>query len=142
MSAKDATETDHILGARIAAVRKAKGLSQTALGTALGVTFQQIQKYEKGQNRMGAGRLQVAAKFLDVPVSMLFSDDTEAKEKTGAFEFLNLPGAVELLKAFAAIEDVQLRRDVLTIARTAAKMKAKTAVDEHNGRSRGSEVQV
>ena len=130
MSPKDVTGTDQIIGARIAELRKAKGLSQTALGTALGVSFQQVQKYEKGVNRVGAGRLQVIAKFLDVPVAILFSDDTVAKEQTGAFEFLSLPGAVELLKAFAAIEDAQLRREVLTLARTAARMRAQPALED------------
>ena len=130
MSPKDATGTDQIIGGRIAELRKAKGLSQTALGTALGVSFQQVQKYEKGVNRVGAGRLQVIAKFLDVPVAILFSDDTVAKEQTGAFEFLSLPGAVELLKAFAAIEDAQLRREVLTLARTAARMRAQPALED------------
>jgi transcriptional regulator with XRE-family HTH domain len=130
MSAKDATEIDQFLGARITALRKAKGLSQTALGTALGVTFQQVQKYEKGLNRVGAGRIQVIAKFFDVPVAMLFNDDTGADQQPSAFEFLNIPGAVELLKAFSAIEDVQLRRDVLTLARIAARMRAQLAVEK------------
>jgi transcriptional regulator with XRE-family HTH domain len=130
MSTRGATGTDQIVGARITALRKAKGLSQTALGTALGVTFQQVQKYEKGLNRVGAGRIQVIAKFFDVPVAMLFGDDKEANQQPIAFEFLNIPGAVELLKAFAAIEDVQLRRDVLTLARTVARMRAQPAVED------------
>ena len=129
MPPKDPTETDQILGARIAALRKAKGFSQSDLGEVLGVTFQQIQKYEKGMNRVSAVRLQVVAKFLNVPVAMLFSDDTETEEQTGAFEFLNLPGAVELLKAFVEIEDPQLRREVLALARTAARMRAQPSVE-------------
>jgi transcriptional regulator with XRE-family HTH domain len=128
MPPKDATGADQIVGARIAELRKAKGISQTAVGDAVGVSFQQIQKYERGLNRVGAGRLQVIAKFLEVPVAMLFSDGTETEEQTGAFEFLNLPGAVELLEAFVEIEDVQLRRDVLTLARTVARMRAQPAV--------------
>ncbi|CAO4145767.1 hypothetical protein DHODJN_09825 [Methylorubrum extorquens] len=54
---KRATEQDRIVGERIHVLRKSKGLSQTALGSAIGVTFQQIQKYENGLNRVGAGRL-------------------------------------------------------------------------------------
>jgi transcriptional regulator with XRE-family HTH domain len=123
MPPKDTTETDQILGARIASMRQAKGFSQTDLGTALGVSFQQVQKYEKGMNRVSAVRLQIVAKFLDVPVAMLFSDDTETEEQAGAFGFLNLPGAVELLKAFAEIEDQQLRREVLVVVRSAARMR-------------------
>ena len=85
MSPKDFTVIDHVVGTRIAALRKTRGLSQTALGEAVGVTFQQIQKYEMGMNRVGAGRLQLIAKFLDVPVSVLFSDDEETDEQVGAF---------------------------------------------------------
>ena len=125
MSPKDASDTDQIVGARITALRKARGISQTALGNAVGVTFQQIQKYEKGVNRVGAGRLQVIAKFLDVPVATIFGDDTEAEFRTSAFESLNLPGAAELLQAFEEIEDPQMRRDVLALARIAARMKAR-----------------
>ena len=54
---KRTTEQDRIVGERIGALRRAKGMSQTALGMAVGVTFQQVQKYEKGMNRVGAGRL-------------------------------------------------------------------------------------
>jgi transcriptional regulator with XRE-family HTH domain len=130
MSPKDATNIDQVVGARIATMRKAKGLSQTALGDFVGVTFQQIQKYEKRLNRVGAGRLQSIAKFLEIPVAMLFSDETEAETQVGAFDILNLPGAVELLEAFASIEGVQLRRDVLSLARTAARMRARPSAEE------------
>ena len=122
MPPKATTDIDQTVGARIAALRKAKGLSQTALGDAVGVTFQQIQKYEKGQNRVGAGRLLEIAKFLGVPVSILFSDDADTTEQTAAFSFLNLPGAIELLKAFTAIENIQLRRDVLALTRSVARV--------------------
>jgi transcriptional regulator with XRE-family HTH domain len=130
MSPKDATNIDQVVGARIATMRKAKGFSQTALGDFVGVTFQQIQKYEKGLNRVGAGRLQSIAKFLEIPVATLFSDETEAKTQAGAFDILNLPGAVELLEAFASIEGVQLRRNVLSLARTAARMRARPSAEE------------
>jgi transcriptional regulator with XRE-family HTH domain len=130
MSPKDATNIDQVVGARIATMRKAKGFSQTALGDFVGVTFQQIQKYEKGLNRVGAGRLQSIAKFLEIPVATLFSDETEAKTQAGSFDILNLPGAVELLEAFASIEGVQLRRNVLSLARTAARMRARPSAEE------------
>jgi len=119
---KAATELDLIVGARISALRKVRGLSQTALGEALGVTFQQIQKYEKGQNRIGAGRLQEVAKFFEVPVSSLFGDDAEALKQSDTFALLMLPGAVELLKAFVAIKNAELRRNVVAITNTAARI--------------------
>jgi transcriptional regulator with XRE-family HTH domain len=68
ISPKLATDADRTIGSLIASLRKAQGLSQTALGHALGVSFQQVQKYEKGRNRIGAGRLQAIADLLHVPV--------------------------------------------------------------------------
>lgn len=124
MPRASATETDRTVGARIISVRKAKGLSQSALGDAVGVTFQQIQKYENGQNRVTAGRLKDIAKFLKVPVESLLSGAFEDPELAIAFDLLGLPGAVGLLKAFSAIEDAQLRQDILALACTAARMSA------------------
>ena len=69
---KITTDGDRSIGSRIAAYRTAQRLNQTALGQALGVTFQQVQKYEKGRNRVGAARLQAIADFLGVSVSTFF----------------------------------------------------------------------
>ena len=124
MRPKDVTEGDMTVGARVAALRKARGVSQTVLSGALGVSFQQVGKYEQGHNRLSSSRLQEIAKFFDVPVSALFGDETETKGQISDFAPLNLLGAVELLKAFAAIENTQLRRDVLALARTAARISA------------------
>jgi transcriptional regulator with XRE-family HTH domain len=124
MNPKTATESDQTIGARITALRKAKGLSQTALGIAAGVTFQQIQKYETGINRVGAGRLQQIARCLEVPVSVLFEGSDDFPEKSEDFELLGMPGAVSLIKAFAEIDDAQLRLDVLALARSAARMSS------------------
>jgi transcriptional regulator with XRE-family HTH domain len=123
MSRKATTDIDHAVGLRITALRKAKGLSQTALGTAIGVTFQQVQKYEKGKNRVGAGRLREIAALLEVPISALFD---EGREEGGneTLAMLAVPGAIELLRAYAAIEDEQLRRDVLALVRTAVRLGA------------------
>ena len=70
--AKSTTSHDVEVGQRIRARRMAKGMSQTELGNLLGVTFQQVQKYEKGVNRVGAGRLVRVAESLDVSVSFFF----------------------------------------------------------------------
>ncbi|WP_082528797.1 helix-turn-helix transcriptional regulator [Methylobacterium sp. Leaf466] len=118
---KQTTDVDRLVGLRITALRKARGLSQTALGTAVGVTFQQVQKYEKGQNRVGAGRLREIARLLEVPVTAFFEDE-EGGSQNDAFGFLGTQGAIELLRAYALIEDDQLRRDVLALVRTASKM--------------------
>lgn len=127
MMPKQTTDVDRLVGLRITALRKARGLSQTALGTAVGVTFQQVQKYEKGQNRVGAGRLREIARLLEVPVSAFFEegDGAAAQEQTEVFGFLRAHGAVDLLRAFATIEDDQLRREVLAIVRSAARLGSK-----------------
>lgn len=121
---KRVTEADRLVGLRIAALRKARGLSQTALGLAVGVTFQQVQKYEKGQNRVGAGRLREIARLLEVPVSTFFedSDGPTGSEQTELLGFLHAKGAVELLRAYAEIEDDQVRREVLAIVRSTAQL--------------------
>ena len=127
MMPKQTTDVDRLVGLRITALRKARGLSQTALGTAVGVTFQQVQKYEKGQNRVCAGRLREIARLLEVPVSAFFDEDNAAggQEQAEVFGFLRAHGAVDLLRAFASIEDDQLRREVLAIVRSAARLDRK-----------------
>lgn len=123
MSNKSTTENDHNVGLRISTLRKAKGLSQTELGQHVGVTFQQVQKYESGVNRISSGRLQQIAQIFEVPISMLFGEG-EAEEHSDALSFLGVTGAVDLLRAYAAIENEQLRRDVLQLVRTAVKISA------------------
>lgn len=120
---KQTTDIDRLVGLRITALRKARGLSQTALGTAVGVTFQQVQKYEKGQNRVGAGRLREIAQLLEVPVSAFFEESAGANpQQEDVFGFLSAQGAIELLRAYALIADDQVRRDVLSIVRSAARI--------------------
>lgn len=84
---KRATEQDRIVGPRIAALRKARGLSQIALGRAVGVSFHQIQKYENGMNRVGASRLSDIARVLEVPVSTFFNSDDGGAEQEQAEVF-------------------------------------------------------
>ena len=130
MPPEDVFEGDQTVGARIAALRKARGLSQSTLGRAVGVSFQQVGKYEKGQNRLGSSRLQQIAEFFDVPVSTLFSDEVETTLEIRSFASLLLPGATDLLTAFAEIECAETRRDVLVIARTAARISANAATGD------------
>src|SRR3982750_2927483 len=75
VASKQANAIDVHVGLRIRVARLAAGMSQERLGHELGVTFQQVQKYEKGSNRVGASRLSHAAKILSVPVSFFFEDD-------------------------------------------------------------------
>lgn len=123
MMPKQTTDIDRLVGLRITALRKARGLSQTALGTAVGVTFQQVQKYEKGQNRVGAGRLREIAQLLEVPVSAFFEESAAVgPQQDDVFGFLNAQGAIELLRAYSMIADEQVRRDVLALVRSAARI--------------------
>jgi transcriptional regulator with XRE-family HTH domain len=78
------------------------GMSQEKLGDALGLTFQQVQKYEKGSNRIGASRLQAIAEVLEVPVSYFFPEDSDERRPPST-NLLGLPGAIELLRAYATV---------------------------------------
>ncbi|MYZ47431.1 helix-turn-helix domain-containing protein [Propylenella binzhouense] len=106
--------------------RKMLGMSQERLGEQLGITFQQIQKYEKGTNRIGASRLQQLATVLDVPVSYFFpeTDGTEMpglrEDGAGDFvmEFLSTSEGLELNRAFARIRDAKVRRKVIDLVRS------------------------
>lgn len=99
-----ADPVDIAVGARIRLLRKLRGLSQQALAEAAGVTFQQIQKYERGSNRVSASMLSRIAGALDAPVAEMFG---EAGAASGAVdevaELLSEPGALELLRAFTAL---------------------------------------
>jgi len=121
---KAATEDDRAVGARIAALRSARGLSQSVLGKSLGVSFQQVQKYETGRNRVGAGRLTTIAEVLGVPVSTLFGGESQV-----SLDPLGVPGASEILKAYTSIPDEGIRRDVLALVRSAARMATQRADD-------------
>ncbi|MGU3538431.1 helix-turn-helix domain-containing protein [Methylobacterium sp. A54F] len=122
---KQTTHADHSIGTRIAALRISRGVSQTALGTAIGVSFQQVQKYESGRNRVGAGRLQAIADLLEVPIATFFDEDeSEASDHGEALIGLRAAGALDLVKAYSAIRDDQVRREVLALVKSAARLEA------------------
>lgn len=118
------------VGARVKLRRTLLGLSQEKLGAALGVTFQQIQKYEKGTNRISASALEAISRFLDVPVSYFYADaggTADAARGPGfaedgdALELVRLlrnPEVRELARAFASIEDPKLRKRISDLVRT------------------------
>ena len=121
---KAATDADRTIGSLIASLRKAQGLSQTALGDAIGVSFQQVQKYEKGRNRIGAGRLRTIADLLQVPVETFFAGQAGAEaEDAGIRTFLEDPQVMELVLAFTSIADESTRGNVLSIAKMAASIQ-------------------
>ena len=111
---------DVAVGRRIRICRAACGMSQNTLGRALGVTFQQVQKYEKGANRVGAGRLTRIAKQLGVSVTALLGADGEVPGDERAagpnmLEYLASPGAVRLLQAYVQLPGSELKSTILNL---------------------------
>jgi transcriptional regulator with XRE-family HTH domain len=120
MSRKGPDSVDRIVGRNIRIYRLQRGLTQTELADQLDLTFQQVQKYEKGTNRVGSGRLLKIATFLGVPVTALFkgSDEMADTDKQSLFD---QPHANRLLQAFARIDDDGLRRSVVQLVEEIAK---------------------
>ena len=110
---------DVFVGLRIRMRRKTLGLTQGALAEALGLSFQQVQKYERGANRVSASMLVKTARFLDCPVSYFVDEQDLAETPTGSVEQMMQPGAIEILKAYAAIPAPR-RLAVLNLMRTLA----------------------
>jgi transcriptional regulator with XRE-family HTH domain len=130
MSAKSPDHIDLEVGQRIRIYRKTRGLSQTALADQLGVTFQQVQKYENGRNRIGAGRLTRIAQVLDVPVATLLgvSDITKIKSnKRGKdslpLKLLTVSGALPLLRSYERINDGKIRRSIIDLVQSIATLR-------------------
>jgi transcriptional regulator with XRE-family HTH domain len=126
-----ANPIDVHVGSRVRLRRMLLGMSQEKLGEHLGLTFQQIQKYEKGINRIGASRLFDLAKVLGVPVQFFYEElptaESEALAGLGerpaesyAVEFLGSREGLELNKAFARITDARVRRSIVELVRAFA----------------------
>lgn len=116
-SNKSASKMDKIVGRNIRVHRLIRGLTQEGLGEKLGVTFQQIQKYEKGTNRVGSGRLFQIAALLEVPVTAFFEggETPAAMKSSSPFDLLADPAALRLVQAFAEIPDHKTKRAVLAL---------------------------
>ncbi|MCJ2015672.1 helix-turn-helix domain-containing protein [Methylobacterium sp. J-076] len=129
---KQSTPVDHGIGSRIALLRTANGLSQSQLAEALGISFQQVQKYEAGKNRIGAGRLQAIADRLGVPVSTFFEDAAQPAPDDAIEMLLHSDGAIDLLRAYASIGDEEVRRSILMMVKATLRVsKATVAAEEH-----------
>jgi transcriptional regulator with XRE-family HTH domain len=118
------------VGSRIRLRRTMLGMSQEKLGESLGITFQQIQKYEKGTNRVGASRLQNISSILNVPVSFFFEDApgdqggqggmAEASSSNYVVDFLSSSEGLQLNRAFVKISDPKVRRRVVDLVKALA----------------------
>jgi transcriptional regulator with XRE-family HTH domain len=122
-SREQAERVDAQIGSRIRLMRALVGISQEKLGHLLGLTFQQIQKYEKGTNRISAGRLSEVARVLSVPISSFYEGLSEHTSDTPTNISLmqSLSGQeLQLSLAFARIKDATLRKHLLGLVETLA----------------------
>jgi len=123
MAGRRCDAIDELVGRNIQVLRRNLGLSQTQLGARIGVTFQQVQKYEKGTNRVGAGRLYKMASVLRVPISAFFAGTAEIASDgaaDSAFAVLSEPFVLRVAKAVSRIRSTELRRSVADLVDTLA----------------------
>ena len=123
MPTKAPNPVDKHVGSRVRMRRIMLSMSQEKLGEALGLTFQQVQKYEKGTNRIGASRIQQISDILQVPVSFLFEGAPGNAVSAGGFseetsptyvsDFLATSEGLALIRAFTRIPDIKLRRSIV-----------------------------
>ena len=123
MGGKRANNIDVAVGHRIRLFRLNAGLSQTELADQIGVTFQQVQKYEKGVNRVGAARLQQIATALDVPVTFFYDGDGKAREVESLL-FLDSAFSLRLLRAYSKIKDQTVQRQLVSLMESIAANEA------------------
>jgi transcriptional regulator with XRE-family HTH domain len=119
---------DKHVGSRVRHRRTALGVTQEKLAEALGLTFQQVQKYEKGINRIGAGRLQAISRILDAPLSYFYDGSPasangfgDTQQVDAVTEIILTAEGVQLVRAFTSIEDSRLRKSILDVVLAAAR---------------------
>jgi len=122
---KTPNPTDQHVGARVRMRRIMLAMSQEKLGAALNLTFQQVQKYERGTNRIGAGRLQQLSHVLQVPVEFFFEGAPNASAPHGSNkselwmaqidDFVSNPDGLRLIEAFMRIDNAALRRRIVML---------------------------
>jgi len=129
--AKKPNPIDIHVGSRVRLRRMLLSMSQEKLGDQMGLTFQQIQKYEKGTNRIGASRLYHISQILEVPVQFFFDDAplaagqtsgmggmSEPKMENFLYEFISTRDGLELIRAFVSIHDPKVRKRIVDLVRT------------------------
>lgn len=126
------------VGSRVKLRRMILGLSQESLGRSLGLTFQQIQKYEKGVNRIGASRMFELSRLLDVPVQFFYDEFGDAPGSAAGFaedahgeepvmDLVNSPEGVQLCRYYASIKDPTVKRRVLELVRSISETEGEKA---------------
>ncbi|MBO6813925.1 MAG: helix-turn-helix transcriptional regulator [Rhizobiaceae bacterium] len=130
-SPKKPNPIDVHVGSRVRLRRTMIGLSQEKLGDSLGITFQQVQKYEKGTNRIGASRLQQISAILQTPISFFFEGApgspkeavpglSEGEDPAYVVDFLSSNEGIALNRAFVKISDPQVRKKIVELVRALA----------------------
>lgn len=127
VAGKAANEVDAAVGARIRNLRLRNKLSQEEVGRRLSVSFQQVQKYEKGANRVGASRLSELAKIFDVPIGTFFSEAKPAKApaKSQTIDQLTVRNEIRLLEAYQSMRDRRLQSAFVVLAEELARVKGR-----------------
>ena len=135
MAGKKPNPIDAHVGSRVRLRRMLLGMSQERLGESMGLTFQQVQKYEKGANRIGASRLHHISKILNVPVGYFFEEAPALEERSTTpglsepqseefvLEFLNTREGLELNRAFTKISSAKVRKCVVELVRALSDSK-------------------
>jgi transcriptional regulator with XRE-family HTH domain len=131
---KRANPVDTQVGSRVRLRRMLIGMSQERLGEMLGLTFQQVQKYEKGVNRVGAGRLFDVARILGVPIDYFYESvssplagsrgNLAGEASPPAMEFVASAEGLQLSLAFMRIKDARVRKRVLDLVRSLAEERS------------------
>src|SRR5258705_12040742 len=132
MAKKAPNPIDKHVGSRVRMRRMMLSMSQEKLGDALGLTFQQVQKYEKGTNRIGASRVQQISQILQVPVAFLFEGAPDLSHPNGANDIQPVPSpayvpdflatqeGIALTRAFTRIKEAKLRRRIVDLVKEIA----------------------
>jgi transcriptional regulator with XRE-family HTH domain len=122
MSGKEPDHIDKLVGRNIRLHRLKRGMSQEKLGDALGITFQQVQKYERGVNRVGSGRLHKISSLFNVPVAALFEgSDGKSGSTESLLDLVADPQSMRLVQAIGEIDDTELRRSLVDLVENIAK---------------------
>lgn len=123
VSNKAATTTDKLVGRNIRIHRLLKGLTQETLAAKLGITFQQIQKYEKGGNLVGSGRLFQIAEILGAPVTAFFDDEDKTGRNPSPFDLLGDPLTLRMTQEFSKLNDRKMRGAILAVVETLVRIR-------------------
>lgn len=149
MNKKTPNPIDVFVGSRVRLRRLMVGMSQEALADRLGVTFQQVQKYEKGTNRISASRLQAISDVFRVPPSFFFQDDDNAASATGVAHetgdvstFVSSKEGLDLNRAFLKIEDASVRKSIIALATALSKAGANAAAEAGDRAESATELRI